>query len=147
MNEKEKTRKEKGADSLIGWSGGDEEVRIEALQRVREAEWVGEKERAKINSYIRQLRLKRANRLGKHTQVQWKKLVQLVGGICVRCSEASEKLEKDHIIPIYQGGSNSIRNIQPLCGRCNRQKGPERINWVRKWRQAQKVKPTSTFTT
>lgn len=43
-------------------------------------------------------------------------------GKCVRC-ESRENLEYDHIIPISQGGSNTVRNIELLCEKCNRSKG------------------------
>ncbi|MBL8217251.1 MAG: HNH endonuclease [Bryobacterales bacterium] len=43
-------------------------------------------------------------------------------GRCVRCG-SKERLEYDHIIPIAMGGSNTVRNIQLLCERCNRVKG------------------------
>lgn len=44
------------------------------------------------------------------------------GGKCVRCG-SQEKLEYDHIIPLCKGGSNTARNIQLLCEKCNRSKG------------------------
>lgn len=42
-------------------------------------------------------------------------------GRCVAC-DSRERLEFDHIIPIAMGGSNTVRNIQLLCERCNREK-------------------------
>lgn len=44
------------------------------------------------------------------------------GGRCVECG-AQEDLEFDHIIPVAMGGANTMRNLQLLCGPCNRRKG------------------------
>jgi hypothetical protein len=43
------------------------------------------------------------------------------GGKCVEC-RSNENLEFDHIIPVSKGGANTYRNIQLLCGTCNRSK-------------------------
>ena len=43
-------------------------------------------------------------------------------GRCVRCG-SRERLEFDHIVPISEGGSSTIRNVELLCESCNRKKG------------------------
>lgn len=43
------------------------------------------------------------------------------GGKCARCG-SRENLEDDHIIPVSKAGSNSARNIELLCEKCNRAK-------------------------
>jgi 5-methylcytosine-specific restriction endonuclease McrA len=47
-------------------------------------------------------------------------------GKCVQCG-AAEDLHYDHKIPWSRGGTNTINNIQLLCGRCNRRKGADDI--------------------
>jgi 5-methylcytosine-specific restriction endonuclease McrA len=42
-------------------------------------------------------------------------------GCCARC-RSRERLEYDHIIPVDRGGSNTVRNVELLCERCNRAK-------------------------
>lgn len=50
---------------------------------------------------------------------------------CVRCEGKSglKNVERDHIVPRYQGGNDSPKNMQPLCAKCNTSKGPETIDW------------------
>ena len=47
-------------------------------------------------------------------------------GMCVECHSA-EELHYDHKIPWARGGTNTVNNIQLLCGRCNRRKGADDI--------------------
>lgn len=58
---------------------------------------------------------------GSHTFEQWVELKQKHKGLCANCGE-DKKLTKDHIIPLSEGGTDYIDNIQPLCRSCNSKK-------------------------
>jgi len=68
-------------------------------------------------------RLTEARKKGTHTEEEWEQLKKHIGK-CLMCG-AKDDLVKDHIIPIYQGGSDSIDNLQPLCHKCNSSKGAD----------------------
>ena len=74
-------------------------------------------------------RLAAARLKGAHTREQWIALIGEFEGRCVRCGEEGWHLDRDHIIPLYQGGSDGIENIQPLCARCNAGKGADDTDW------------------
>jgi uncharacterized protein YdaU (DUF1376 family) len=69
-------------------------------------------------------RLANARRLATHLPAEWSAMLDICGPHCLRCG-AEAPLVKDHIQPIYQGGSDGIENIQPLCRSCNSSKGPD----------------------
>lgn len=73
------------------------------------------------HAMTRSQRLAAAREKGKHTNAEWAELLELTGHRCVKCL-ATGNLVKDHITPIYQGGSDAISNLQPLCIRCNSSK-------------------------
>lgn len=75
------------------------------------------------NAMVRKDRLKKARERGSHTRVEWEEMLRAADDKCVICG--ASPCQKDHIIPIYQGGSDSIRNLQPLCRSCNCRKGPD----------------------
>jgi len=82
------------------------------------------------NSRLRKERLIAARAIATHTKSDWDALVSSFGGRCVQCGCSDRKIEKDHIKPIYQGGSDGTGNLQPLCFVCNRAKGPSSFDWA-----------------
>lgn len=53
------------------------------------------------------------------TDQEWLDLQALYDHSCLRCGITDVRLEPDHVIPLSQGGPNTIDNIQPLCPGCN----------------------------
>ncbi len=76
------------------------------------------------NKKNRSERLSAARKIATHTALQWEAMKEFHNGVCVECG-ACEHIVKDHIKPLYQGGSDGIENIQPLCRKCNASKGPD----------------------
>lgn len=63
---------------------------------------------------------------GVHTTAEWLELVAANDNQCAHCHEECP-LTRDHIVPLSRGGTNDIKNIQPLCGSCNSSKGAKLI--------------------
>jgi 5-methylcytosine-specific restriction endonuclease McrA len=84
---------------------------------------------------LRRWRIERARRKGTHTHEEWLALIATCGNRCVKCflrfsdDNPYTRVQKDHILPIYLGGSDSIDNLQPLCMRCNVSKGPDSTDY------------------
>lgn len=68
---------------------------------------------------------------GHHTRSEWLALCAVYGGRCARCKR-KRPLTKDHIVPVFFGGTDDISNIQPLCQSCNSSKGTATIDYRRK---------------
>jgi 5-methylcytosine-specific restriction endonuclease McrA len=49
-------------------------------------------------------------------------VIEKCGLKCVLCGRMDD-LTVDHIVPILDGGTNDIENLQILCARCNKRKG------------------------
>lgn len=66
-----------------------------------------------------------------YTPQQWSNLKRKYSYTCLCCRrrEPEIKLTADHIVPLSKGGSNSIKNIQPLCVSCNATKGQKTIDY------------------
>lgn len=54
---------------------------------------------------------------------EWFFVLEFYESKCVKCREASAMLTIDHVMPSSLGGEDSIKNLQPLCRRCNSSKG------------------------
>jgi len=54
----------------------------------------------------------------------WQRICTFYDNKCLSCGEKStpESLTVDHVRPVSMGGSNTVRNYQPLCMVCNREK-------------------------
>lgn len=82
---------------------------------------------SKMHGKTRSERMANARKLGTHSMGEWVALIEACGSACVRCGTPAHELQgsllcKDHILPIYDGGSDSIENIQPMCRTCNSSK-------------------------
>ena len=105
--------------------------RLVELIRLRD-EATNPRDKSWLNKSIRSVRMEHARSIATHTPEQWELLKRQLGGRCVMCGVygTSIHLEKDHVKPIYQGGSDGIDNLQPLCASCNASKGPDSMNWA-----------------
>ncbi len=124
-----------GEDGLLHQKRQDVERAKAMTQRSRgvagaNAKWGIEgadaEERTKLS---RSQRLAEARRKGTHTEEEWLQLQAFCRHQCVRCQASENALVKDHIVPLYQGGSDAIENIQPVCRKCSASRGPENTDY------------------
>lgn len=99
--------------------------------RVRSREWT------KKNPEYNRLRAHRRRTLknsssGTYTVQQWKELCAKYDNRCLRCGK-KKPLTVDHVVPLSQGGSNDISNLQPLCKPCNSAKHVARTDYRTSW--------------
>lgn len=87
-----------------------------------------------------------------YSHQQWKETVIFFGGECAYCGRTmhkGERLTRDHLEPVKEGGTTTQANIVPACASCNSSKGAEewrewymkqpffsqeRMNRIFKWR-------------
>ena len=86
---------------------------------------------------------------GTYSRQEWLDLCTACAQRCLCCGRSDLPLTVDHVIPVSKGGSNSIDNIQPLCGRCNSAKGTQiidyrQIDWMTRDELAQAIPPAFT---
>jgi 5-methylcytosine-specific restriction endonuclease McrA len=82
----------------------------------------------KARTYNKTRRANIAKAGGSYTKEQWAELCNKYHNICLSCGN-SGPLTTDHIIPVSLGGDTNITNIQPLCSKCNKEKGQRIIDY------------------
>jgi 5-methylcytosine-specific restriction endonuclease McrA len=60
---------------------------------------------------------------GEHSTAEWLLKLQEFGHRCAYCGTEGADFHRDHLVPLVDGGSNSIGNIVPACPSCNLSKG------------------------
>jgi hypothetical protein len=66
---------------------------------------------------------KNKNVYGTLERQDWKFILEYCDFTCLSCENKTEDFHIDHVISMFNGGTNTIDNIQPLCGYCNLKKG------------------------
>ena len=79
----------------------------------------------------------------KLTPAEKERLYKRQQGRCLGCGKRKdiEDMDDDHKVAFSKGGSNSLRNAQLLCGRCNSTKGDGTMAQLRKRLKAKGVTP------
>jgi 5-methylcytosine-specific restriction endonuclease McrA len=72
---------------------------------------------------------------GEITAQEWQNLKAYYDYHCLCCGKQEPQivLTLDHVIPISQGGPNTIENSQPLCKSCNSRKKTKTIDYRPSW--------------
>jgi 5-methylcytosine-specific restriction endonuclease McrA len=52
------------------------------------------------------------------------------GNACAYCFRTDRKLTVDHVVPLTEGGHDTLDNIVPACGSCNSRKGARSILYM-----------------
>jgi 5-methylcytosine-specific restriction endonuclease McrA len=122
------------AARAIAWNRQNEERRRLIVERYGETnrevlnakarEWkASNKDHCKTHKHARRARVKAAQ--GSHTTDEWHAILKAHGYRCSWCGamqSASNRLTRDHYIPLSKGGSNFASNIVPACKVCNSEK-------------------------
>lgn len=130
LSERERRRRAKNPESARESERAWRKRNVERA-RANERRW---RARNPIKVHVMKINAK-AKARGAHgvvTEEEWADLLEKSGKRCLACGNADEPLTADHIVPIANGGVNTIGNLQPLCGPCNNKKRNRSIDY-RTW--------------
>lgn len=57
------------------------------------------------------------------TDAEWQQILADHDYTCAYCGRRGGALQREHQIPLSQGGTDTVRNVVPACGPCNQSKG------------------------
>ncbi len=91
--------------------------------------WV-EQNRARYRANLRRAKGRRRDQAAGATyrECDWVAMREWFGNVCLCCGQ-SLPLQADHVIALARGGTNTIENLQPLCGPCNRHKATKSTDY------------------
>lgn len=117
----EKNRERRTAQKLA-WAEANSEKAKKISQKTKF------KNRERVYAENNRRRARKLGVEGSHTVEEWLAVCSASRWHCARCKEL-KPLTRDHIVPLSQGGSDYIFNIQPLCRSCNSSKGTQTIDF------------------
>jgi 5-methylcytosine-specific restriction endonuclease McrA len=129
-----KAHKKQRAEQSKKWAKAHPEYRQEAGKAWRAShpnygEIWRKKHRDKMNIYARLRRGRLASVRSELTKDEWEAVLEFYGHKCLCCRSTNVKLTIDHVLPISLGGTDTVDNIQPLCGPCNSRKKAKHIDY------------------
>lgn len=138
--EREKAIKRRYSQSEKGKASQRRYSKTEKCRATRRRYVQSLKGKQRWRSYVHARRAKRRDNGGSYTPEEWKALCSLYDYRCLCCGEIFEfdDLTVDHVVPIAQGGTSNIENLQPLCLPCNQSKHDRIIDYRTKkvwWKQ------------
>lgn len=86
-------------------------------------------------AHVRARRARKYRAKGSHTEAEWELIKAQYQYTCLCCGRREPEiiLTRDHVIPLTQGGTDWITNIQPLCHSCNSSKNAQSIDFRPNW--------------
>lgn len=81
------------------------------------------KEKSRVHSNNTGRRMRRQTSRHNVRYSEWMQILVASKFACRKCGKRGrEHLSMDHVLPIAQGGTNGIKNVQPLCKTCHAHK-------------------------